>query len=255
MTDKALAIVPRDVAEVRALSDALAKSNLLPPDLRGKAAEVFVTVLAGLELGMPPMAALRGIHVIKGKPVLSADAMVGVVLGRGVAKYFHCVVESDTEVTYETWREGAPEPKRGTWSIADAKRANLDGDNWRKYPRAMLKARCKSWLARDVYPDILAGCYDESEADEIRASCSAESHADAQDAEIVDEVTSNGPPPAPPTPPILDMIEAAETEAQLRGMAGDLARLTGSAKDTARRLYGDRLKVLRDAAKSNGVAP
>lgn len=246
--DKALAIIPRDVQEVRALSDSLSKSNLLPPDLRGKAAEVFVTVLAGLELGMPPMAALRGIHVIKGKPVLAADAMVGVVLGRGVAKYFRCLAETDTEVTYETHRDGSPEPQRCTWSMADAKRAGLDGDNWRKYPRAMLKARCKSMLARDVYPDVLAGCYDETEADEVRRDATSARHADAVDAEIVAEE-------AAPEPAIFAAIDSCETGDQLRAMAGDLAKLTGAAKDAARRRYGDRLKVLRDAAKVTEVQP
>ena len=102
--DKALAIVPHTLDEVRSLATQFAKSSLLPPDLRGKEADVFVTILAGAELGMPPMAALRGIHVVKGKPILSADSMVGVVLGRGVAKYFRCTDETPTSVTYEIGR-------------------------------------------------------------------------------------------------------------------------------------------------------
>lgn len=171
--DKALAIVPHTLDEVRSLATQFAKSSLLPPDLRGKEADVFVTILAGAELGMPPMAALRGIHVVKGKPILSADSMVGVVLGRGVAKYFRCTDETPTSVTYETLRDGMPEPQRCTWTMEDAKRAGLQGDNWSKYPRAMLKARCKAALARDVYPDVLAGCYEEDEAREFAPPAAA----------------------------------------------------------------------------------
>lgn len=171
--DKALAIrpaaiVPSDIGGFADLADRFAKSNMIPGDLRAKPDDVFVTLLAGHELGLTPMASLRAIHVVKGKPILSADTMVALVLGRGSARYFRCVEESDTSVTYETHREGAPEPQRATWTIKDAERAGLSGgDNWKKYPRAMLKARCKAVLARDVYPDVLAGCYEESERDEI----------------------------------------------------------------------------------------
>ena len=195
---KALAIVPRDITEFSSLADRFAKSTLIPSDLRAKPEDVFVTLLAGQELGLAPMASLRAIHVVKGKPILSADAMVAVVLGRGACEYFTCIEESDASVTYETKRTGAPHPQRSTWTMADAKRAKLDGgDNWTKYPRAMLKARCKAALARDVYPDVLAGCYEESEAAEFtREAASAPRPAiqpqakepDAIDVEVVERV-------------------------------------------------------------------
>lgn len=192
------ALVPRTLDEVRSLSAQFAKSALLPADLRGKEADVFVTILAGQELGMPPMAALRGIHVVKGKPILSADSMVGVVLGRGIARYFRCVEESPTSVTYETLREGSPEPQRCTWTMEDAKRAGLDGDNWRKYPRAMLKARCKAALARDVYPDVLAGCYEEGERDEIEGR---NAHTGSGTPRAIDAEVVTRPAPAQLAPP------------------------------------------------------
>src|SRR5678815_3623595 len=127
---KALSIIPRTVDDVRNLARMFSASSLLPPDLRGKEADVFVSIIAGQELGLPPMAAIRGVHVIKGRPILSADTMVGVVLGRGVAEYFSCVEENGTSVTYETKRAGSPKPQRCTWTMEDAKRAGLNGDNW-----------------------------------------------------------------------------------------------------------------------------
>ena len=206
------ALVPRTLDEVRSLSAQFAKSALLPADLRGKEADVFVTILAGQELGMPPMAALRGIHVVKGKPILSADSMVGVVLGRGIARYFRCVEESPTSVTYETLREGSPEPQRCTWTMEDAKRAGLDGDNWRKYPRAMLKARCKAALARDVYPDVLAGCHEEHERAEIEGR--------AIDAEVVAETKMSKPAQlAPPQHAGPDFDAVAVQMVEALGMA------------------------------------
>lgn len=163
----AIATMPTSLGDFSSLADRFAKSTLIPADLRAKPEDVFVTLLAGHELGLAPMASLRAIHVVKGKPILSADAMVAIVLGRGACEYFVCVEETDAAVTYETKRVNSPRAIRATWTMKDAERAGLaGGDNWRKYPRAMMKARCKAGLARDVYPDVLAGCYEEGEAHE-----------------------------------------------------------------------------------------
>lgn len=195
------AIVPTDITGFADLASRFAKSNMIPGDLRQKPDDVFVTLLAGHELGLSPMASLRSIHVVKGKPILSADTMVGLVLGRGAARYFRCVEETDTSVTYETHREGSPEPQRATWTIADAKRAGLTGGNWTSYPRAMLKARCKSVLARDVYPDVLAGCYEEGERDEVE-----------REAAPVTRITPR-PVRAPEPDPEADVVDAEYAEA------------------------------------------
>lgn len=170
MTDnnKSLSIVPRSIAEALSLSEQLAKASTLSEGLRGNTSNVLAAMLAGQEMGLAPMAALRSIHIIKGKPVLAADAMVAVVLASGKCEYFDRVEESATSVTYETKRVGSPNKRRCTWTIEDAQRAQLvNNDNWRKHPIAMLAARAKSTLARDVYPDILAGCYSDDEAREF----------------------------------------------------------------------------------------
>lgn len=226
--DKAMAIVPRTVDEAKTLATTLSKSSLLPQALRGHEADVFFSIMAGQELGMPPMASIRGIHVISGKPVLSADAMVGVVLGSGLCEYFICVEETYESATYETQRKGSPQPQRCTWSMQDAKNANLGGDNWKKHPRAMLKARAKAMLARDAYPDVLAGCYDEDEAREFAPS--ERSPVRAVDAEIVSETIA-------PRTSDLDIIENAATVADLEALAPQLAKLPDSLKAEAKSRY------------------
>lgn len=237
---KALAIIPRTVDEVRSLSSLFAKSSLLPDALRGKEADVFVSIMAGQELGLPPMAALRGVHVVKGKPVLSADTMVGIVLGSGLAEYFSCVEENATSVTYETKRRGAPHSQTCTWTLEDAKRARLEGDNWAKYPRAMLKARCKAMLARDVYPDVLAGCYDDDEARDFGPPVSTPPR-DVIDAEVVEHT---------PTAPEPDAIDLATNVAELQALAPQLAKLQGAAKERARAKYRARMDVLKTAVEA-----
>lgn len=224
----ALAVVPKTIDEFSDLAERFAKSTLLPKSMQGKAADVLVTIMAGHEMGLSPMASLRAIHVIEGKPVLSADGMVALVLGSGKAKYFVRVEESDTAVTYETCRAGTDVPRRCTWTIEMAKRAALDKkDNWRTVPRAMLAARAKSELARDVYPDVLMGCYtmDELERPET-ANAPQTVHAqpfEYVDAEIVDDPVSK--------------IDLAGSPDELKALAPELNKLTGATKKAARTKY------------------
>ena len=184
---KALAIVPRSIDEVTTLAEVLSKSTLLPDALRGKIPDIVVSILAGQELGLGAMASIRGVHVVQGKPVLSADTMVALVLSSGLAEYFICVEDTDARVTYETKRRGAPAVQRASWTREDTKRAGLNTkDNWRLYERQMMKARCRAILARDAYPDVLAGCYD-ADSDELqRAPVVSAPREEIADAEIVE---------------------------------------------------------------------
>jgi hypothetical protein len=230
---ESLAIIPRTIAECTDLAERLAKSELLPKALRGKVPDVLMTIMAGQEMGLAPMAALRSFHVIEGKPVMSADGLVAVVLGSGKAVYFERVEETAESVTYETLRVGAKGPKRCTWTLAQAKAAALNvKDNWRTFPRAMLAARAKAELARDVYPDVIAGCYTDDEASDWTPP-----NRDAIDADFVDR-------PAEPTE--LAQIDTFETEADLKTFAtSTLKNLPERWRPEANKRYGARMAVLR----------
>ena len=132
----------------------------------GSPQAVLSTVLLGRELGLPAMAALRSVHVIEGRHSLSADLMVALVLKSGLAEYFQLVETTDKVCTYETKRRDAPEPQRLSYLIEQAEKADLLKPSrsgkltaWQKMPKQMLRARCKSELARLEYPDLLAGLY------------------------------------------------------------------------------------------------
>jgi hypothetical protein len=240
----ALAMVPRDFDEAKGMAVTYSESSLLSSALRGKPADVFVTIMAGHELGLPPMASLRGINVIEGKPVLAAATMVAIVLASGVAEYFQRVAETADSVTYETKRRGAPAPVQCTWTMAMAAQARLTGkDNWQKYGRAMLKARCQAELAREVYPDRLAGVYDPDEADDFRRSgprapepSTGGSWSEAAiDGEIVDAppVAAKPAPSQPAGPPLLARVLAAETLDQLRALSPEATAMKRGTRERA----------------------
>jgi hypothetical protein len=108
------------------------------------------------------MQSLRSIHVIEGKPSCSADLILALCKRRPeVCRYFRLVRSDATVATYETLRDGRPAPTTLSFTIEQAKSASLTGkDNWKKYPEAMLRARCIAALARAVYPDLVLGVYE-----------------------------------------------------------------------------------------------
>lgn len=239
---RSLAIIPRTIDECTNLAERLAKSELLPKALRGKVPDVLMTIMAGSEMGLAPMASLRAFHVIEGKPVMSADGMVAIVLGSGKAVYFDRVEESEKAVTYQTLRVGSKEPRRCTWTIEMAKQAALHlKDNWRAHPRAMLAARAKAELARDVYPDVLAGCFtaDEIERGPARAPITP---VDAIDAEFTETKSASE---------ILKLIEPIETFEQLQAALADCKQVDKNDPlySTVRKAWKAKETDLQDAAK------
>lgn len=165
MTDALTVIAPRTLDEASKFASTLAAANSLPASLKKSPADIVAIVLAGAELGIPPMASIRSIHLIDGKPVLSADAMAGLCLrNRDVCEYLTLVVSTDAKATYRAKRKGAPEPVEISFTIEQAKIAGLVGKgNWAKYPAAMLRARAMSAIARAVFPDLVGNLYDPDE--------------------------------------------------------------------------------------------
>lgn len=162
---------PRNFDEALRIATCYASSALLGEVRSPEAALLIMAV--GAELSIPATTALRAIHIIKGKPVISSDLLVALCVKRpDVCEYFVCTSSTDKEATYETKRKGRAEPIRNTFTIEDAVRAKLGvgnaDSNWGKYPKAMLRHRAAAELARQVYPDIVLGLYSEAEADEIR---------------------------------------------------------------------------------------
>jgi hypothetical protein len=168
------------------------------------AADALLIVMTGAELGIPPMQSLRGLHVIKGRAVLSADAIAGVVRKSGLCASLALVELTNERCVYKTTRRDDPAEQVYTFSLDDARQAGLLGnDNYKKHPRAMLRARCIAAICRAVYPDALMGVYVEGELiDEQqvesqihRSPQAAAPREEFEDAQLVEdsEAASNSP--------------------------------------------------------------
>jgi len=119
------------------------------------AAEVATKLIIGRGLGMNDYDAMAGFHIVQGKVNLAANSMAAAIKRSG--KYNYRVTEHSTTVVtikfFEKWDSSWEEVGESTFTAEDAQRAKLSGDNWRKYPKAMLFARAMSAGYRMYCPD------------------------------------------------------------------------------------------------------
>ena len=137
--------------EIMSIGKAFAESGMFP-DIKS-AAQAIVKITAGQEIGIPPFAAMSGIHIISGKPTIGAGLMASCVKGSG--KYNYKVKEQTEKVCSIEFFEGAESLGTSTLTIEDAKKAgtkNLD-----KYARNMLFARAMSNGVKWFCPDVFSG--------------------------------------------------------------------------------------------------
>ncbi|MFH2076115.1 MAG: hypothetical protein ABIJ57_12345, partial [Pseudomonadota bacterium] len=175
------AMMPRNFEGLWRMATIMAKSGMMPRGIE-QPETVFVAVQMGLEVGLPPMAAVQNIAVINGRPSIWGDAVLGLVRASGLLESFKesfngTFPGDDYTAVCTALRRGDPEPIEREFSVADAKRAGLwqtearvtrrrkDGgtyetDNdvpWFKYPKRMLQMRARSWALRDGFGDVLRG--------------------------------------------------------------------------------------------------
>lgn len=156
--EAAAALIPQSYEEAVKMANVFGKSGMYKIN---NPEQAMVILLIGMDMRITPSVAFRGIHIIDGKPSPGADLMVGACKARPeLCEYFQ-VVETTPEIaTFETKRKGDRTPVRMSFTIDEARNAQLTGkDNWKKYPAAMLRARAASSLARLVYPEITTGLY------------------------------------------------------------------------------------------------
>jgi hypothetical protein len=161
------AIIPKDMDEINRLATGLAKSSVIPRSLQGKPVDIATVILKGLELNLTPMQALAEIALIQGKPVMSAACIAGLCARSPVCEYIRLVESDNEKALYRAKRAGVPEVTLA-YTVDDARVAGLlTKDNWKKHRKAMLRARAKAAICREVFPELAMGIYDPDEAQEF----------------------------------------------------------------------------------------
>jgi hypothetical protein len=139
--DSGLSIyAPDAIQATMTMAKALVASRLTPRGVDSPEKAFFI-IMKGRELGVPPIRSLERIHVIEGRTCMAAELMLERFRGRGGRSKWLDKPEDRTRA--ELWLKapnGDEHTELFTWE--DAKNAGLAGkDNWRKWPKPMLRAR------------------------------------------------------------------------------------------------------------------
>jgi hypothetical protein len=139
------------------VAENLVNTSFCPKHYRGKPHEATAAILAGLEVGLSPMASLQAFHDIQGNAAPKAITLRAIVQSHG--HHLDIVESSATKAVAVGRRNGTGAPQTSTWTIERATTMGLvsKNANWKTQPEAMLIARVTSECARMIASDAILG--------------------------------------------------------------------------------------------------
>ena len=165
-------------SDIERMGMALAKSQLFGVKTPEQAIALMLVAQAE---GLHPATAALEYDIIEGRPALKSQAMLSRFLKAGGKVQWH--EHSDTRVA-ATFSHAAGGSIDVDWDLERANMAGLAGrNNWRKFPRQMLRARVISEGVRAVYPVATGGMYVPEEVQDFKPEAQS-----AAVVEIVDKV-------------------------------------------------------------------
>lgn len=157
--------VAKDLDDIARVAKMMAQSGFFE-DAK-TAAQAGVKILAGRELGIPEMAAMRGVHVMEGNTTLSGPLLAALI--KRHPKYDYRTVESTKERAEIAFFENGEEVGTASFSMEDARRVTAyydkkgnpkslaDKTNWKNYPSDMLFWRALTRGQRRYAPEVGMG--------------------------------------------------------------------------------------------------
>jgi len=193
------------VSDAIKLAEVIAPTEFVPAGLRGSVPKVTAAILHGRELGLPPLTALAGVHVISGKAGISAELMRALILQAGhqlaitESTASRCVMQG-RRTGWEEWTKVAYTMEEAIKS-GDAKK----NPNYSSRPGDMLLARATTRLARMIFADVTHGLRSAEELQDMAGDDTGEVYVVPEVEQVT--VSRQAAPPAP-------AIEAAPASAR-----------------------------------------
>lgn len=140
-----------------AMAGNLVRTSFVPAAYRGKPEEATAAILAGAEVGLSPMAALRAFDNIQGTPAPKAITLRAIVQSLG--HEIRIDESTNTVASVSARRKGSTDWQTSTWTIERAQQAGYPNKNpnWKTAPAAMLVARATAEVCRWVASDAIMG--------------------------------------------------------------------------------------------------
>jgi hypothetical protein len=217
-----VALGPQNLEQAWALAQALAGSDLVPEQYRGKPANIIAALFMANDLGIGVTHAMREIYVVEGRPTASAALKVSLILQSGVCELWEVTDSTDNSCTIRTKRRGKKETSL-TLTMEQVKAAGFADspkngglkDTWKKFPRIMLRHRVESWLGDQEYPDVVRGLRTPDETGETV------DEAPPRVVSVPAQTTAVIPVPAAPNPDALPPLPKAEPHDPVTGEVVD----------------------------------
>jgi hypothetical protein len=134
----------------------LCGTQFAPVAYRGKPEEATAAILAGAEVGLSPMAALRAFDNIQGTPAPKAITLRAITQAHG--HKIRIDESTPTKAVVSGLTKGDTVWQTSTWTIERAREMGLTGkDQWKKQPAAMLIARATAEVCRWIAADAIMG--------------------------------------------------------------------------------------------------
>lgn len=163
----ALATIP--LRDIQTMADAMATSGLFGMK---SAAEALALMLVAQSEGQHPATIAQDYDIIQGKAARKTHSVLARFQAAGGRVEWHELTENRADATFSHPSGGS---LRIDWTFDQAKKAGLTGkDNWKNFPRAMLRARCIAEGVRAVYPAALGGMMIAEEAADLQPAPPAE---------------------------------------------------------------------------------
>lgn len=211
-----------------AVGNELVRTGFLPAHIQN-GTQFAAIVIAGRELGMMPMRALRSLQMVKGKIIEDAASQ----LSRFKAVGGHAIFTDldDTKAVLVLTHPNGDQHTE-TWTVEDSKRAGLSGGNHDKFRKAMLRSRVITAGLKSLGWDGAVGTYD---PDEMAVGAERE-----EKPVVVDEVAA--------AKAKADAEKAAAEAAEMKkeAMARFLAAVDDLAEDIMKATDSEQLAALYD---------
>ena len=169
MAKSGFSLVAGNFEEAMTIAKMLAGSKLVPQQYQGHPEDVLIACSWGESLGLKPLSALNAIAVVNGRPQLFGDALKALIMKHGT-------IEEQWDNEQGVWtmtahRKGFPDV---TWSygyndaiaaghVSYNPQSNTFGlgarksEAWVKYTKRMCQLKCRNFVIRDAFPDVIQG--------------------------------------------------------------------------------------------------
>lgn len=179
MAKSGFSLVAGNFEEAMKIATMLAGSKLVPQQYQGHPEDVLIACSWGESLGLKPLSALNAIAVVNGRPTLFGDALKALIMKHGT-------IEENWDNEQGVWtmtahRKGFPDV---TWSygyndaiaaghVSYNPQSNTFGlgarksEAWVKYTKRMCQLKCRNFVIRDAFPDVIQGIDIEGSDDDV----------------------------------------------------------------------------------------